>query len=136
MILLVALVVLGPEQLPKAMRTLGRAMAEIRKVSSGFQTEMRNAMDSIDSPARETLGAKQATGAGDPTTAPSSATSGSSTDPARSATPASEARIDEVSARNESPGDGSDPGESAGSDSAATPSDPGSGLSAADRAAG
>lgn len=47
-ILLVALVVLGPEQLPKAMRTFGNVMAEIRKVSGGFQAEMRKAMDSID----------------------------------------------------------------------------------------
>jgi Tat protein translocase TatB subunit len=46
-ILLVALVVLGPQQLPKAMRTLGNVMAEIRKVSNGFQNEMRAAMDSI-----------------------------------------------------------------------------------------
>jgi len=46
-IILVALVVLGPQQLPKAMRTIGSVMAEIRKVSSGFQNEMKNAMDSI-----------------------------------------------------------------------------------------
>ena len=46
-IFLVALIVLGPEQLPKAMRTLGNVMAEIRKVSSGFQAEMRNAMDTM-----------------------------------------------------------------------------------------
>ena len=46
-ILLVALVVLGPQQLPKAMRTMGNVMAEIRKISTGFQSEMRNAMDSI-----------------------------------------------------------------------------------------
>lgn len=46
-IFLVALIVLGPEQLPKAMRTLGNLMTEIRKVSSGFQTEMRNAMDTM-----------------------------------------------------------------------------------------
>lgn len=47
-ILLVALVVLGPEQLPKAMRTFGNVMGEIRKVSSGFQSEMRNAMNAVD----------------------------------------------------------------------------------------
>lgn len=47
-ILLVALLILGPEQLPKAMRTFGNAMAEIRKVSGGFQAEMRKAMDEID----------------------------------------------------------------------------------------
>ena len=47
-ILLVALVILGPEQLPKAMRTFGNVMAEVRKVSGGFQAEMRKAIDSID----------------------------------------------------------------------------------------
>ncbi len=47
-ILLVALMILGPDQLPKAMRTFGNVMAEIRKVSGGFQDEMRKAMDTID----------------------------------------------------------------------------------------
>ena len=51
-ILLVALIVLGPEQLPKAMRTFGNVMGEIRKVSSGFQAEMRSAMDTIDTTAK------------------------------------------------------------------------------------
>lgn len=51
-IILVALVVLGPEQLPKAMRTFGNVMGEIRKVSSGFQAEMRNAMDTIETTAK------------------------------------------------------------------------------------
>ncbi|MCB0977769.1 MAG: twin-arginine translocase TatA/TatE family subunit [Acidimicrobiales bacterium] len=54
-ILLVALIVLGPQQLPKAMRTLGNAMAEIRKISSGFQAEMRNAMNSIETQAEEVV---------------------------------------------------------------------------------
>ncbi|MCB0988235.1 MAG: twin-arginine translocase subunit TatB [Microthrixaceae bacterium] len=47
-VLLVALVVLGPEQLPKAMRTFGNVMAQVRKLSNGFQAEMRSAMNSID----------------------------------------------------------------------------------------
>lgn len=46
-IILVALVVLGPQQLPKAMRTFGSVMAEVRKVSDNFQAEMRSAMDSV-----------------------------------------------------------------------------------------
>lgn len=46
-IFLVALIVLGPQQLPKAMRTVGSVMAEIRKVSSSFQAEMRSAMDAV-----------------------------------------------------------------------------------------
>lgn len=51
-IVIVALVVLGPEQLPKAMRTFGNVMGEIRKVSNGFQAEMRNAMDVSTEPSR------------------------------------------------------------------------------------
>ena len=46
-IFLVALVVIGPQQLPKAMRTFGNVMAEVRKVSSSFQSEMKSAMDSV-----------------------------------------------------------------------------------------
>jgi sec-independent protein translocase protein TatB len=46
-IMLVALMVLGPKELPKVMRTIGNVMAEVRKVSAGFQNEMRSAMDSI-----------------------------------------------------------------------------------------
>lgn len=53
-ILLIALIVLGPQQLPKAMRTLGNAMAEIRKISNGFQAEMRSAMDAIETQGGET----------------------------------------------------------------------------------
>lgn len=53
-IMLVALMVLGPKELPKMMRTIGNVMAEVRKVSSGFQSEIRSAMDSItnDEPAK------------------------------------------------------------------------------------
>lgn len=36
-ILVVALLVLGPKNLPKIARTLGRAMGEFRKVSTEFQ---------------------------------------------------------------------------------------------------
>lgn len=44
MILVVALLVLGPERLPEAARQVGRAMAEMRRMSSGFQAEIRDAM--------------------------------------------------------------------------------------------
>lgn len=43
-IFLVALIVLGPNKLPDAARQMGRIMAELRRVSSGFQDEMRSAM--------------------------------------------------------------------------------------------
>lgn len=83
-VILVALMVLGPEQLPKAMRTFGNAMAEIRKLSSGFQSEMRNAMQQMDT---------SGPGGGS-----SSSTGGSIT----ASTPA-EADVTETVARNELP---------------------------------
>lgn len=49
-ILLLALVVLGPEKLPDAMRKMGQFYAELRKLSSGFQSEFRAA---VDEPLRE-----------------------------------------------------------------------------------
>lgn len=53
-ILLVALVVLGPQQLPKAVRSVGNVMAELRRMSNGFQEEIRSAIDMpIEADARE-----------------------------------------------------------------------------------
>ncbi len=49
-VLLLALVVLGPEKLPDAMRKAGKAYAELKKMSSGFQSEFRAA---VDEPLRE-----------------------------------------------------------------------------------
>ena len=44
-ILVVALIVLGPKRLPEAGRQVGRAIAEVRKWSQGFQDEIRSAVD-------------------------------------------------------------------------------------------
>ena len=44
-ILLVALIALGPAQLPEAARKVGKAMNEVRKVSTSFQRELTNAFD-------------------------------------------------------------------------------------------
>ena len=44
-VLLLALLVLGPDKLPEYMRKLGRHMAELRRMTSGFQEEFRSAMD-------------------------------------------------------------------------------------------
>lgn len=49
-ILLLALVVLGPEKLPEAMRRLGRFYGDLKKVSTSFQEEFRAA---VDEPMRE-----------------------------------------------------------------------------------
>lgn len=44
-ILLLALVILGPEKLPEAMRKAGRAYSELRKMASSFQSEVRSVID-------------------------------------------------------------------------------------------
>lgn len=46
-IMLVALIILGPQRLPEAARQVGKAMSELRRISSGFQAEMRDAMDPV-----------------------------------------------------------------------------------------
>ena len=43
-ILVVALLVLGPNRLPEAARQVGRALTEMKRMSAGFQAEMRDAM--------------------------------------------------------------------------------------------
>jgi len=47
-ILVVALIVLGPNRLPDAVRTVGRVVGELRRISGGFQDELRNAFDDSD----------------------------------------------------------------------------------------
>jgi Tat protein translocase TatB subunit len=44
-ILVVALIVLGPKKLPEAGRQVGKALAEVRKWSQGFQDEIRSTID-------------------------------------------------------------------------------------------
>lgn len=44
-ILLLALLVLGPDKLPEYARKAGRYMNEFRRMTSGFQEEFRQAMD-------------------------------------------------------------------------------------------
>ena len=128
-VLLVALVVLGPEQLPKAMRSFGNVMAQIRKVSNGFQDEMRSAMNTLDvtssapdSPARDSSAPPpQATGQ-------------------QQASPASEASSSDTSSSDTSPSSApAASGPDATAPSAAPVIDPVSdrpGISSADRAAG
>jgi sec-independent protein translocase protein TatB len=52
-ILLIALIVLGPEKLPDAARKVGNVMGELRRMSTGFQQEFRDAVDDVvkDKPA-------------------------------------------------------------------------------------
>lgn len=54
-ILLIALIVLGPDKLPETARKIGNVMGELRRMSSGFQDEMRAAMDEVVRPPLETV---------------------------------------------------------------------------------
>jgi Tat protein translocase TatB subunit len=51
-ILLVALLVLGPTKLPEVARQAGRAMSELRKVTAGFQREFHSALEDDDASER------------------------------------------------------------------------------------
>ena len=53
-ILLLALVVLGPDKLPDAMRKAGRTFAELKKMASGFQDEIRKGFDEPSTELRKT----------------------------------------------------------------------------------
>ncbi len=44
-ILLVGLLVLGPDKLPEASKKIGSIMGDLRQMSNGFKSEMRQAMD-------------------------------------------------------------------------------------------
>lgn len=44
-LLIIGLVVLGPEKLPDAIRRVGRLYAELKRMSSGVQTDLRKVMD-------------------------------------------------------------------------------------------
>lgn len=49
-ILLVALIVLGPDKLPEVARQVGKVVGEMRKISTGFQREIQEAMRVPDDP--------------------------------------------------------------------------------------
>ena len=44
-IMLIALIVLGPQRLPDAARQIGKTMGELRRLSTGFQNEVRSALE-------------------------------------------------------------------------------------------
>jgi sec-independent protein translocase protein TatB len=44
LVFVIALVVLGPNRLPQAARTLGKVVAEMRRMSGTFQAEVRDAL--------------------------------------------------------------------------------------------
>ena len=54
-VLIVALLVLGPTRLPDAARSIGKAIAEFRRVTGGFQTEVRDAMSQLENEVKSTI---------------------------------------------------------------------------------
>jgi sec-independent protein translocase protein TatB len=56
-LLLIALVVLGPEKLPEAVRKFGKTYGEFKKMTSGFQSELKTALDEPMREMRETADA-------------------------------------------------------------------------------
>jgi sec-independent protein translocase protein TatB len=55
-ILMLALIVLGPDKLPSTARQAGRYLSEFRRMTNGFQAEIRNAIDMADRPLDKSLG--------------------------------------------------------------------------------
>jgi Tat protein translocase TatB subunit len=51
-ILVVALIVLGPKRLPEVARALGKGLAELRRATSGFTDELHNARIMLEEEAR------------------------------------------------------------------------------------
>ncbi|HET6964028.1 MAG TPA: twin-arginine translocase TatA/TatE family subunit [Acidimicrobiales bacterium] len=47
-VLVIALIVLGPEKLPETARTLGRWVSELRRITTGFTEEVRSAFETSE----------------------------------------------------------------------------------------
>ena len=52
-IMVVALLVLGPKRLPEVAKGLGKALAELRRATSGISEELHNARVMLEQEARE-----------------------------------------------------------------------------------
>lgn len=55
-VFLLALIVLGPERLPKVARQAGAVMRQLRQMSSGFQEEIRSAIEDPQPPKKDFSG--------------------------------------------------------------------------------
>lgn len=97
-ILLIALIVLGPDKLPDAARQAGKYLGDFRRMSNGFQRELRDAMDLGD-----LMGTTKPTSAGGPTPQPSAAPAGA-TSAAESGAPSSPADAPSSNGTDPSPG--------------------------------
>ena len=55
MVMLVALLVLGPNKLPEAAKQIGKAISEFKRVAGGFQNELKGALDQVTEPVKSTM---------------------------------------------------------------------------------
>lgn len=54
LIMIVALIVVGPDKLPEVARTIGKSMNEFKRVTSGYKKEFEEAMKVENPPASKT----------------------------------------------------------------------------------
>ena len=101
MILVVALIVLGPERLPGAARRIGEVVGQLRDLSEGFKREVAQAMDDPGEPIVKPMSRPRLTalegGAAEPTAAAEPPASGLPGE-AASDTPAGPALVDDAAA--------------------------------------
>lgn len=57
LILLVALIVVGPGKLPEVAKAVGKGINEFKKVTSGYKKEFQDAMDDMDKTVKSDSGA-------------------------------------------------------------------------------
>lgn len=100
-ILVVALIVLGPQRLPEVARMLGKGLAELRKATSGVTDELNNARRMLERevetagrpPAKPPSGPEPSAPAGD--SLPRNAPAAPATEPAVAAPPPAPSGDDE-----------------------------------------
>ena len=54
LILVVALIVVGPGELPEVAKAIGKGMNEFKKVTAGYKKDFQEAMNSIEDTVKET----------------------------------------------------------------------------------
>src|SRR6266508_5378824 len=86
-ILLLALIVLGPQRLPEAARKLGTAIGEVRRMATGFQNEIKAALDDAEITTGSTPTTNRARPAARPALPPRARTTASPTPPAAEPAP-------------------------------------------------
>lgn len=80
-VLVIALIVLGPERLPQVARQAGRAYREFRRVTSGFEAEVRGALQEPMRAFSEPHPSERAPGSDEPSAPTTLAPAGPATPP-------------------------------------------------------